>query len=127
MQVRSGGGRPILWDTSAVLIVTALMVLSATGAAPSTFAHEVNRKQVTADHTESNGRRPVITAHTPGMAVSRSLRDPAPLDTAIRMLLCLEAREAIRTREFSEQLLDWILSNAHRCTDDRLLVDTFGF
>jgi hypothetical protein len=60
-------------------------------------------------------------------AVNRSVRDGVWVASAIQKLWCSEAREGVETGQLSRYLLDWIRSNAHRCRDERLLVDTFGF
>jgi hypothetical protein len=59
--------------------------------------------------------------------VLRPVPSESPLDTAIRELFCQEARDALREGRSDPTLLDWILTNAHACRDDRLLVDAFGF
>lgn len=84
----------------------------AAGAAPPTLAHELNERQ---------------EARAVETVASRSVQKPPPLDTAIGMLLCLEARDAIHTHALTRQVLDWIVASAHSCRDERLLVDTFGF
>lgn len=71
--------------------------------------------------------RPVTMTVNVQTTSTRSARDPSTLATAIHLLLCVEARQAIQQGEVGPQLVDWILSDAHRCPDPRLLFDTLGF
>src|SRR5262245_37102034 len=61
------------------------------------------------------------------VAGSRSVRGPASLDSAMRTLLWLEARDARSTGHFSREVLDGVLTNAHNSEDQQLLSDLFGF
>ena len=105
-----------------------MMSLIVTGPAPWGAADEVNdRKVAEVKPAVLSGRRPAVRARAPEMVVGHLVRDPAWLDSAIRTLLCLEAREAIRTGRLGREVLDWIMSSSHTCPDERLLFDTFGF
>src|SRR5262245_21205063 len=89
------------------------LALMATGAIPLAAAHEQVRQEALVARTSA--------------VVMHAVRGPGPLDTAIRVLLCLEASEATRAGTLSGDVLEWILANAHRCEDQRLLVEAFGF
>jgi len=96
------------------LIAAALVGLTGLGANPPALGHDQLR-QVAAGTRVSE------------VAGSRSVRGPASLDSAMRTLLCLEARDARSTGHFSREVLDWVLTNAHNCEDQQLLSDLFGF
>ena len=56
----------------------------------------------------------------------RALDEPS-FDATVRALLCVEAREAVNENRLHREAQEWILINAHRCQDDRLLLDAFVF
>lgn len=112
---------------SSFVIAAVVVALVVTGAIPHARAHEVADRprdaEVAArperDHLDA---RPRLLGMTAGRA-----GDDGSLQTAFRLLLCLEAGRAIRSGAFDRHLLDWILATAHTCGDNQLLVDAFGF
>jgi len=86
-----------------------LVGLLQTALLPATIAHEVK------DRRES----PVVT--------TRTVLNEAPVDAAIRTMLCSEARDAVNKGQLGRQGQQWILINGHRCRDERLLFDAVGF
>ncbi|MGH7392099.1 MAG: hypothetical protein ACREM3_21970 [Candidatus Rokuibacteriota bacterium] len=98
-----------LRGSSPVLTATVLMGLLAMDSAPPAIAHEVKNQKET------------------GATMNRRVPGEAPFDAAIRMLFCLEAREAVDKGQLDREGQQWILMNAHRCQDDRLLFDALGF
>lgn len=53
----------------------------------------------------------------PGAELNHSAQDDSPLDTAIRLLLCLAAREAFEDGQPGRQIRQWVLMHGHRCPD----------
>jgi hypothetical protein len=102
------------------------MGLIASGSASPALAHQPNdRPESPVGPAGSNIRHPEAARHA--TVVLRPVPSESPLDAAIRALFCQEARDALREGRSNRELLDWILTNAHACPDDRLLVDAFGF
>lgn len=117
-----------LRDWRFLLVATAVMSVIVTSPSTSSAADEVNDRTAAAvKPAVFSGQRPAVRARAPEMVIGHLVRDPAWLDSAIRTLLCLEAREAIRTGRLGREVLDWIMSSAQTCPDERLLFDTFGF
>jgi hypothetical protein len=100
--------------------------LAVTGAVPPTIAHEVKDRK---EKTEVNilGLKPSVATRPLGTTVNHPVLDETPFDAAVGMLFCLEARDAVNTGQLGRQGQRWVLINGHRCPDDRLLFDAFGF
>jgi hypothetical protein len=96
----------------AVVLVAAALVLALTAGSSPVLADEANHLQK--------------ATHGPAGLTPRMAERTAPLEAAIHLLLCAEARVALERPETRREILHWIVSNAQACPDTRLLVDTFG-
>ena len=99
------------------VLMAALMGVLAKGSLPPTIAQEPTERK----------RNPAVA-----LDMSRSLDAPADLaettiDAAIRALLCVEVRAALNLGQLDRPGRQWVLAHGHRCRDERLLFDAFGF
>jgi hypothetical protein len=98
------------------VLLAALMGVLATGSLPPTIAQELTERKrnaaVALDMPRSYDAHPAL-AET--------------IDIAIRTMLCLEARAAINMGQLDQPARQWVLAHGHRCRDERLLFDAFGF
>lgn len=94
------------------------MGVLATGALLPTIAQEpTGRKRdpvVAQDMARPYDARPALAAET-------------TIDAAIRTMLCLEARAAINVGQLDQPGRQWVVAHGHRCRDEGLLFDAFGF
>lgn len=120
MQISSAHFR----GSSAVLMATVLMGLIAAGTIPSAIAHEAKNRNE--NEVDLVGQNPALTTRALGTSASYSVRDEA-IDIAIFKLFCLEARDAVQKGQLSREGRQWVLAHGHRCRDERLLFDAFGF
>jgi hypothetical protein len=58
--------------------------------------------------------------------VERPRSEPG-IESAIREVLCQEARTALRGGALGREVLAWLLTEGHHCRDQALLFDAFGF
>jgi hypothetical protein len=93
--------------------------LLGTTSIPPATAHEARERQ----ELDLADQHPAVAMRTP----RRPAQDEAPLDTAFRMLFCREARDEVTKGRLGRDGRQWLLVNGHRCQDDRLLFDAFGF
>lgn len=115
MAIRSGA--------KGVVGAAVLVGLFASGPASPALAHQPNdRPELPVGRAPSSiegGRHTTV--------VLRPVPRESYWDAAMRELFCQEARDALSRGRSNPALLDWILTNAQACRDDRLLVDAFGF
>lgn len=78
---------------------------------------------------EPTGRKrdPVVALDMPRAYDARPALAETTIDAAIRTMLCLEARAAINVGQLDQPGRQWVLAHGHRCRDERLLFDVFGF
>lgn len=99
------------------VLITALMGVLATGSLPPTIAQESTERK----------RDPVVALDMPRPYDAHPALAETTIDIAIRTMLCLEARAAINMGQLDQPGRQWVLAHAHRCRDERLLFDAFGF
>jgi len=93
------------------------MAVVATGSPPSTIAQEPTERK----------SKLAIALDSSRLHDEPLVRTDTTMDAAIRALLCVEARAAVNRGQLTRPGRQWVLAHGHRCRDERLLFDAFGF
>lgn len=99
------------------VLMAALMGVLATGSLPPTIAQEPTERK----------RNPAFVLDMPRLHDELLVLTETTIDAAIRALLCVEARAAVNLGQLDRPGRQWVLAHGHRCRDERLLFDAFGF
>ena len=97
--------------------MVALMGVFATSSLPPTIAQEPTERK----------RNPAIAWDISRLHDEPLVQTETTIDAAIRALLCVEARTAVNLGQLDRLGRQWVLAHGHRCRDERLLFDAFGF
>jgi hypothetical protein len=98
------------------VLMAALMGLVG-GSLPPTIAQEPTERK----------RNPAVALDMPRSHDALADLAETTIDAAVRALLCVEVRAAINLGRLDRPGRQWVLAHGHRCRDERLLFDAFGF